>query len=214
MPVTELDCVDVIMSGHQKDIFVNCPFDVEYAPMLEALLFVIYVCGFKPRCALEKSNSAKVRIDKIYSIIEECPFGVHDISRTELNENDLPRFNMPLELGIFLGTIRFGKVPHSKKECLILDVSKFRYQEYMSDIGGQDISPHENNPHKLIKEVRKWLNTCVGGGLPGGVSIISRFDAFQADRSALLEAMDLEESDVTYADQVVCIENWLSYYLV
>lgn len=32
-------------------IFYNCPFDNEYQPTFEAVLFTIYRCGFTLRCA-------------------------------------------------------------------------------------------------------------------------------------------------------------------
>jgi len=46
---------------------------------------------------------------------------------------------MPLELGIFLGAKRFGGPKQKRKNCLILDREKYRYQQYCSDIAGQDI---------------------------------------------------------------------------
>ena len=47
---------------------------------------------------------------KIYGLIEECRYGIHDLSRTKLDEiNALPRFNMPIELGLFLGAMRYGR---------------------------------------------------------------------------------------------------------
>ncbi len=85
------------------DVFVNCPFDDDYQPLFHALFFAVASCGFRVRCALEVDDGTQVRIDKIFDIITESPFGIHDISRTELNANGLPRFNMPLELGLFLG---------------------------------------------------------------------------------------------------------------
>ena len=73
------------------------------------MVFTVHDCGFIARCALEEEDASQVRIDKIYNIIAECRYGIHDISRTELDENSgLPRFNMPLELGIFLGAKKFG----------------------------------------------------------------------------------------------------------
>lgn len=81
------------------NVFINCPFDEEYKPIFYSIVFAVFDCGFNPRCALEVIDAAQVRIDKINNIIEECTFGFHDISRTELdNEFNLPRFNMPLEL--------------------------------------------------------------------------------------------------------------------
>ena len=88
------------------NVFVNCPFDDGYKAQFRATVFTIMRCGCVPRCALEIVDSAQTRISKIQSIIAECRLGVHDISRTELNQNGLPRFNMPFELGLFLGAKR------------------------------------------------------------------------------------------------------------
>jgi len=54
-------------------------------------------------------DSSEFRLDKIYSMIGDSNYGIHDISRVELGlESKLPRFNMPLELGIFLGAKKYG----------------------------------------------------------------------------------------------------------
>jgi hypothetical protein len=117
-------------------------------------------CGRDPRSALEIYYSAQFRIEKIFRLIEACRFGIHDISRTEPDaDSGLPRFNMPLELGIFLGAQRFGTRQHKTKNCLILDREPYRYQQFMSDISGQDISAHGGDPAALITKVRDWLNT-------------------------------------------------------
>ena len=45
----------------------------------------------------------------ICDIIKASRFGIHDVSRTESDKaSALPRFNMPLELGFFLGARAFG----------------------------------------------------------------------------------------------------------
>src|SRR6516225_9571953 len=103
-------------------VFINCPFDAQYKPLLEAITFAVLACGHRPRCALEIDDSSEVRIDKIFKIIAECKYGIHDISRTEVTTvSGLPRFNMPLELGIFLAAKRFGTGKQKQKVCLILD---------------------------------------------------------------------------------------------
>lgn len=89
--------------NHNHNVFINCPFDKKYQPFEDLIIFTIMDCGFKPRSAKESSASSN-RILKIQQIIRECHFAVHDISRTELDkETGLPRFNMPFELGLFLG---------------------------------------------------------------------------------------------------------------
>jgi hypothetical protein len=86
------------------------------------------------RCALEIDDGSQVRIERILRIISECRFGIHDLSRTELDRrNRLPRFNMPLELGLFLGAKRFGNRAQREKVCLILDREPYRYQRFISD---------------------------------------------------------------------------------
>ena len=86
------------------NVFVNCPFDAEYkSTLFPAIIFTIYDCGFRARSALEDEDGGKNRLDKIFSIINSSKFGIHDISRTELDrDTNLPRFNMPLELGAFM----------------------------------------------------------------------------------------------------------------
>jgi hypothetical protein len=64
--------------------------------MLYAITFAVHDCGFKARCTLEIDDAGRVRMDNILGLIRDCRFGIHDISRTELDEtHGLPRFNMP-----------------------------------------------------------------------------------------------------------------------
>ena len=89
-------------------VFINCPFDKQYQPIFDAIVFCVVACGFEPRCTLELTDAGEVRIENIYRLIAQCNDSVHDISRTEVGDQPyrLPRFNMPLELGIFLGAKR------------------------------------------------------------------------------------------------------------
>jgi hypothetical protein len=106
-----------------RNVFINCPFDDRYRPLFHAAVFAVVDCGFVPRCALEVDDGSEVRINKVCDLIGECRFGIHDLSRTELDSRSkLPRFNMPLELGLFIGAKRFGGASHRRKSCLILDM--------------------------------------------------------------------------------------------
>lgn len=63
----------------------------------------MYDLGFVARCALEEDDAGEFRLSKIERIIEECRFGINDLSAVALDVvTGLPRFNMPLELGLFL----------------------------------------------------------------------------------------------------------------
>ena len=163
-------------------VFINCPFDVEYQPLFRAMCFAIVACGFVPRCALDESDSAVVRFEKILDLIIACDLSVHDVSRVELDaRSGLPRFNMPLELGADLGLRLKGPAAQRRRRILVLDAVAHRYDQTLSDISGMDIEAHGNDVARLIKLVRDWLN---GGRdeavpLPGALAIADDYRAFQ-----------------------------------
>jgi len=194
-----------------RNVFINCPFDQEYLKLRNAIVFAIFHCEFIPRCALEEDDSGVVRFEKIQNIISECKFGIHDISRTQPDENTrLPRFNMPLELGVFLGAKRFGHKEHKDKKCLILDIEQYRYQSFISDIAGHDIRFHSNDPEEVIKHVRNWINAASGRKtIPGGRQIIRRYLLFKAQLPDMCRSESIEVDELTYNDYANFIEEWL-----
>lgn len=195
----------------KKEVFINCPFDEDYSEIFDAILFAIYFCGCKPRCALEVDDGSQVRLEKIYDIIEECDLGIHDISRTQLNTNNLPRFNMPFEFGIFMGAKRFGGKKQKSKSCLILDIDRFRFREFISDISGQDIKGHANSGEQVIREIRNWLNTFEAlRPLAGATAIISKYRDYTQDLPRILPELNLGEDEVQYSDRTQIIEEWIS----
>lgn len=193
-----------------ESVFINCPFDDDYLPLFDAMLFAILACGFHPRCALEHSDGAEVRIDKLYSLVRECRLSIHDLSRVQLSAaSQLPRFNMPLELGIWLGAKRFG-TGQGKKVCLIFDTEKFRYQRFVSDISGQDPTPHADEPLQVVRAIRDWLQTVQPNArLPGGDEYAARYEKFRAVRDKLAAAAMLSVSKLTYLDRLHLVQDWL-----
>ena len=199
-------------SSHYNDnVFLNCPFDPDYKQLFDAMVFAIHDCGFIPRCALEEEDASQVRIDKIYNIITDCRYGIHDISRTELDEvSGLPRFNMPLELGVFLGAKKFGIDKQKRKNCLILDKAQYRYQEFISDIAGQDIQAHNNNPEGIITVVRNWIRTASKRQtIPSGSIIWGRYQEFMEDLPQLAQEHQLKVDELIFNDYTLVITRWL-----
>jgi len=200
----------------ERIFFINCPFDDEYRPIFDALVFATFECGLRPRCGLEVYDAGEVRIEEIARIIGECRWGIHDISRTELGPSGLPRFNMPLELGIFLGARRFDDRLQKQKCCLVLDTDRYRYQQYISDIAGQDIAAHQGDVKRAIKAVRDWLGASRSGNqrLAGAAAISKRFSRFMDDFPALCAETDRETGDLTFAEFGVVASSWLRRELV
>lgn len=196
----------------EYDVFVNCPFDDAYKPLFEAIVFAVHDCGYVARCSLEVTDASEVRIEKIRTIIASCRFGIHDISRTELDlGTQLPRFNMPLELGLFLGAKWFGSGKHKAKTCLILDTEQYRYQKVMSDIAGQDIKAHAGDPEFAIKAVRIWLNDATPRStmIPSGDEVAQRYVAFRKELPTACDRLQLRIADLTFNDYVLQVQEWL-----
>ncbi len=173
------------------------------------MVFAIYKCGFLPRCAEEASDSSQNRLDKIMGIIDECNLGIHDISRTELDLcTKLPRFNMPFELGVFLGAKKWGEPVHQQKQCLVLDREPYRYRAFISDIAGQDPQAHNQDPQVLVTVVRNWLSS-VRPGLVSGSLLWQDYEEFLEVLPELCAAANLVADELTFSGYVEVIYAWL-----
>ena len=175
------------------------------------MVFTIYDCGFIARCALEADDTSEVRIEKIYNLIADSRYGIHDISHTQLDKDTrLPRFNMPLELGIYLGAKRFGEEQQKKKKCLALDSEPNRYDMFISDISGQDIRFHNNDPCELTGVVRNWLRNASGHkGIPDGEFIFKRYQDFMQDLPKMAEMCHLNANKLIFNDYTGMVVDWL-----
>ena len=197
-------------AAYDLSVFVNCPFDDRFRGLMRAMVFTIHDCGFIARSALEVYDSSQVRIDKITKIVSECKLGLHDISRTDLDPRfDLPRFNMPLELGIFLGAKWLGLPKQRKKVALVLDRERYRYQKFCSDIAGQDVEAHDDDPKTAVRVVRNWLRSARPEvAVPGGSKIFERYVDFLEDLPLYCEVLQLDPEELTFSDHTNLVVAW------
>ena len=125
--------------GFNQNVFINCPFDNDYLPLLRPLLFCISYLGFTPRIALESLDSGKPRFDKIVSLVNQSKYAIHDLSRLKAQTaGEYYRLNMPFELGLDVGCRLFKAGKWSAKKCLILEAERFRFQAAISDLSGSE----------------------------------------------------------------------------
>ena len=193
-----------------SDVFINCPFDAEYRDLFEGLVFTIFACGFRPRSAKEVDDSGELRLNKLYSLIRQCRYGIHDISRTELDaENQLPRFNMPLELGIFLGAKKFGDKAQKEKMALVLDVERYRFQRFISDLAGADIRAHDNDVFLAVRATRDWLANVSRRDLPSGAKIERLLRDFRQQLPLIAERLEFDVTSIPYVDYEKIVAGWL-----
>ena len=201
-------------ANYERSVFINCPFDDAYQPLLYSIVFVINDMGFRPRCAKDESNAGKGRIEKIQDLIAECKYSIHDISRVDLDPvNNLPRFNMPLELGLDLGCKQYGKSYYRKKVILVLDTEQFRYQKYISDLAGRDSVAHHDSEEEVINNVRNWLRLELDPKLaktPSGALIFQRYGQFQLALPSICAKLHWDINNLSFSDFTWAVTDWIA----
>jgi len=195
-----------------QTVFLNCPYDDDYRPLRGALIFTVLDCGLVPCLASDRMDSGQIRLEKIRDLIRTSRFSVHDISRMEpLRSGDLPRFNMPFELGLDLGCRFFGEPPLRTKQCLILESERDRYRYALSDISGNDIRAHKGDARALTGEVRNWLRVTTGNNLPSGSRIWARYNQFSSFLPISLAGAGFTKEEIQSLESAELIQSALSW---
>ena len=119
-------------------------------------LCLAYICGisalgFVPRATLEIPGGSR-RLDRIFRLIRNCPFSVHDLSRVELDRKrpPTPRFNMPFELGLCVAWERMGKKKHT---WFVYESRERRLAKSLSDLNGSDPHIHGATVTGVLREL-------------------------------------------------------------
>lgn len=199
-------------NNRRPRVFINCPMDDDYGAMLRAIAFAVAACGYEPACALDESDSGRIRFDKLKKLVETCDLAVHDLSRIELDHaTQTPRFNMPFELGLYLGAKHFGGRRQRRKRCLVLAKVRREWAPAMSDLAGVDPAFHGGKPDNAIKAVRDFLHwTPDDEMLPGETSLIADHHRFLRDLPKMAEAArQTEEEALRYKNYVTFLQQFL-----
>lgn len=163
-----------------QSVFINCPFDEEYAPVLQAIAFCVTELGFFPRLAPENADNSATRLTRIIALVRGSKYAIHDLSRCKSSAADeYMRLNMPFELGIDHGAQQFGGGSLGAKSILVLEADRYDYQKALSDIAGWDIGSHGNDHIIAVRLVRDWLVRQAGAPKVGPSRIQSSYLTFQ-----------------------------------
>lgn len=196
-----------------KNVFVNCPFDESFYPLLRPLLFTIIYVGLKPRIATERLDSGEARVVKIVELIQESKYAIHDLSRIKAaRKGEFFRLNMPFELGLDVGCRLFKGGECAEKLCLILVGERYKYQAAISDLANSDVANHQNIPQDVVVEVRNWLSSTCGLGADGPTRIWDAFNVFMGDNYDALTERGFSDSDIErlpVAELMQCMEKWV-----
>lgn len=199
----------------EKNVFINCPFDRFYVPLLQPLLFTVLYLDLTPLVS-ETKSSGNIRVEQIKKLILRSKYSIHDISRSEVLEGkDLPRFNMPFEMGLDLGCQSFGKGKSAMKKSLVLEKTKYHYQRVISDIGGQDIENHNDNPEEMIRKVRNWFAAVLNTHQPSPALIWESYNDFLNNMNEQLKRESFSKDDIEslpVSNFIILAKKWVSLH--
>jgi len=197
-----------------NSVFINCPFDNNYFPLLKPLLFTLIYIDLTPKIS-ETSDSGKVRLNNVKDLMSISKYSIHDLSRMEpLNKNEYPRFNMPFECGIDFGLKMSDEKKYASKKFLILEKENYRYQKVISDISGNDIKAHNNDPEQMIKVIRDWFKP-INLNIPRHKEIWLAFNEFEFVNEEILVKEGYDPKDInslTFSDIIENMKAWIQKY--
>jgi len=187
-------------------VFINCPYDDDFAPLFDAIIFSVACCGFTPRSALESGSVAEPRMDRIVKAIFSSKYSIHDLSRCRGEGSEqLARFNMPLELGIAMARRFMTARQKDHHDWLLLVPAGHAYLKFVSDLAAWDPKSHAGNIETVVPRVVAWLATRPDTvRSPTPQDVLRALPEFQAARSNL---HDQWGADLPWADLVLAALN-------
>jgi hypothetical protein len=194
-----------------RNVFINFSFETTASkPLFNVVVFTVISYNLVPRTVLEVSDSSSVRLQRLMSIISECHLSIHNISSTSVAGDLHPRFNVPLELGLFVGAQRFDFGRGRDRYSLLLSDDAFQLRKLISDINGSDVASHSNDPQKALKIVSAWINN-----MSKAPSVIdhdvlwNRYKGFSSDLPKICRHLKLSVEELTFPDYYKLVIAWL-----
>jgi hypothetical protein len=118
---------------------------------------------------------------------------------------------MPYELGLDIGCMEYGRDRLKSKKILILESEQYHYLKVISDISGQDIAHHSDDPEEAIIKVRNWFSRNNRKKvLPGATEIWMAFNQFNEYLFVKLESRftSKEIAEMEIADYIKYFKVW------
>jgi len=205
--------VGVLGTHRHLSVFINCPYDEEYRPIFDAVVFATVCCGFLPRCAVETGCTAVPRMDRITQAILSSKYSIHDLCRCR-GEGDanLARFNMPVELGVSMAQ-RFGPNGATDHDWLLLVPRGSAYIGFLSDLAGFDPKQHDSTTETVVPAVMSWLATRPDAvRVPTPTEVLNALPTFRLEKQRLDDAWKGEApwSDVVLLAMRIARDSYLA----
>jgi hypothetical protein len=131
-----------------ESVFLNIPYDEAFETLYVAYIVGLTQLGLRINATLAVTNQG--RLDTIINLIDQSDFSIHDLSRIE-SSRGVPRFNMPVELGLALYRSHVAKGKH---QVFIFESKRYRAQRSTSDVNGIDPQIHKGTAKGLMAGLR------------------------------------------------------------
>ena len=157
-------------------VFLNIPYDKEFENLYVAYIVGLTQLGLRVNVTLAVPNQG--RLETIIALIGKSNFSIHDLSRIETSKG-IPRFNMPVELGLALYRSHATRGRH---QVYVFESKPYRAQKSTSDINGIDPQIHRDTPKGVMAGLRNILRQ------PGDVTTVPEMlSSYRAARRKLPE---------------------------
>lgn len=131
-----------------RSVFLNIPYDAAFETLYLAYIVGLTQLGLRVNAAI--SVPSQGRLNTIIRLIEQSDSSIHDLSRIE-TASGIPRFNMPVELGLALYR---SYVTGGKHQVSIFETKRYRAQRSTSDVNGIDPQIHNGTPKGVMSGLR------------------------------------------------------------
>ena len=131
-----------------QSVFLNIPYDNQFEDLYLAYIVGLTQLGAEINATLAVPNQG--RLERIVELIEASDISIHDLSRIELSSG-VPRFNMPLELGLALYRSHTNRDRH---KVFVFETKRYRMLQSTSDISGIDAQIHSGRPKGVMAGLR------------------------------------------------------------
>ena len=143
-----------------QSVFLNIPYDSQFEELYLAYIVGLTQLGLKINATLALPNQD--RLKRIVGLIEKSDVSIHDLSRIE-SSSGIPRFNMPLELGLALFR---SHVTRGRHRVFVFEKKAYRVQRSTSDVNGIDPQIHKGRPKGVMAGLRNIFYQSDGTTVP------------------------------------------------
>ena len=143
-----------------QSVFLNIPYDAQFEELYLAYIVGLTQLGLKINATLALPNQD--RLKRIVGLIEKSDVSIHDLSRIE-SSSGVPRFNMPLELGLALFR---SHVTRGRHRVFVFEKKAYRVQRSTSDVNGIDPQIHKGRPKGVMAGLRNIFYQSDGTTVP------------------------------------------------